>query len=296
VTHVSVIMPTLAAPERALSLERAIASVSAQEGVRARPIVVVNGPRPDPRVLDELGRDRRVRLLRLEEASIPEALRAGRSAVDAPWFGTLDDDDLLLPRALATRIAALEADPALDVVVTNGYRRRGGIDSLNTADGSSVRRDPLTALLAGNWLLPGSWTCRTARVDGSIFDLMPPHLECTYLAVRFALGGRMTFLDTPTVVWRAYGGDSISAPYRLGQPDALRQILRLDLPSRFRRGLGRRLAVAYHSVSELHRAEGRLGAAWRAHVRSLGFLAGWKYLPYTRHLLRAGFREARGRD
>jgi glycosyltransferase involved in cell wall biosynthesis len=278
-------MPTLAAAERGPSLRRAIASVLAQESVIAHPLVVVNGEAPDPAVLSELRANPRIRLIEIERAGISSALEVGRQALDTRWFAELDDDDLLLPGALAIRMRALESRPDCDIVVTNGYRRSGTADVLHTRDGGSVRRDPLRALLEGNWLLPGSWLCRTDSVDPSIFVRMPAFLECTYLAVRFALTERLTFLDIPTVVWTANGGESRSAPYRLGEPAALEQILTLDLPADFRAGLRRHLRGAYHSVAELHRLDGRPGPAWRAHVASLRLPGGWRHLAYTRRLI-----------
>src|SRR5262245_52048573 len=141
-SSVSVIMPTLAAAERGPSLRRAIASVLAQESVGAVPIVVVNGEVPDPTVLSELRANRRIRLIEIERAGISYALELGRQAIDTPWFAELDDDDLLLPGALALRLRELERRPDCDIVVTNGFRRSGSADVLHTSDGDSVRRDP----------------------------------------------------------------------------------------------------------------------------------------------------------
>ena len=55
----------------------------------------------------------------LEEASLANALQVGRRLVDTPWFAALDDDDLLLPGALASRIEALVESNDHDCVVTN---------------------------------------------------------------------------------------------------------------------------------------------------------------------------------
>ena len=278
-------IPSLAAAERAACLDRAIGSVVGQSGVTAAPLVIVNGPHPDPGVLAALERDPRIRLLRLAPASLPAALRLGRSSVDTEFFAELDDDDLLLPGALEARVACLEATPGADIVVTNGFRRQSEGDLLHRPDFADVRPDPLAALLSGNWLLPGSWLCRTDRVGPDLFDTMPQYLECTFLAVKFSLTGRVTFLDRPTVVWNAGGGVSRSADFDFGQPAALISILELPLPRRFRAGLKRHLAQSYHSVSERYRRDGRLREAWKAHLASLGLASGWRYLVATRHLL-----------
>jgi glycosyltransferase involved in cell wall biosynthesis len=284
---VSIIIPTLASADRAESLDRAIASVADQTGVRAVPIVVVNGPGPSAPVLARLQRDSRIRLERLSEADLPAAIRRGRALVETPYFGSLDDDDCLLPDALRLRAECLESDRDAAVVVTNGFRHRDGVDTLHRTDFSAIRPEPLTALLAGNWLLPGSWLGNNDRLDPTLFDRMPRYLECTYLAIRFSLTGRLRFLDAPTVVWTEYGGLSQSPAFRIGQPAALEEMLALPLPPAFRRGLERHLTEAYHSVAEFYRGRGDLDEAWAAHLRSLRGRDGLRYLLATRHFLAA---------
>ena len=286
---VSVIFPTLARRERASSLRRAIASVLAQEGVRVVPLVMINGREGDPGLVRELCADPRLQVRSVPEPGIPEALEAGRAAVDTPWFSRLDDDDLMLPGALALRVAALEAEPGLDAVVTNGYRRDAGGDTLHVPDPATVRRDPLRALLKGNWLLPGSWLCRTERIGPDVFRHAPHSLECTYLAVRLASSQRMIFLDEPTVVWHTDvpGSESKSREWHLGEAEALNRILELDLPPDFRDGIRRKIAQACHSVAGRLIREGNPAEAWRWHLRSLKERGGWRYLLYSRRVLAA---------
>jgi succinoglycan biosynthesis protein ExoO len=121
---VSGILPTVATPDRTTCLTRALGSVLAQEGVRVDPIVVANGSDCDPVLLGTLARRRHIRLLHRDESGRACAISAGRDLVDAPYFAELDDDDWLLPGALATRAARLDADPAVDVVVSKGFLRR----------------------------------------------------------------------------------------------------------------------------------------------------------------------------
>src|SRR5688572_14049669 len=256
VQDVTVIIPTLALAEREVSLFRAIESVLGQENIRATPV----------------------------------ALRAGREVVDTSWFGTLDDDDYLLPGALLTRVRALSEHPECDTVVTNGYRRDAtGGDVIHVTDPDRVRRDPLGHLLEANWLLPGSWLSRSSAIDPQVFAEMPRFLECTYLAVRFAIAERLLFLDEPTVVWHAGrpGSQSWSRSHRLGQADALQRILKLSLPAPFRAGAMRKFTAACHAATDLYLEERDLGEAWRWHLRSLRGSGGWRYLLYTRRLLAA---------
>ena len=128
-------MPTRALRERAEVLRRAIDSVLSQAGVRAVPLIVVNGTGRDPGLVEALTADPRLRVLCQEEAGIPAALRAGREVLDTPWFADLDDDDLFLPGALALRVDTLERRPDCCAVITNGYRRSAsGTDVLNAPD------------------------------------------------------------------------------------------------------------------------------------------------------------------
>src|SRR2546425_13312811 len=100
--------------------------------------------------------DRRVRWARLEQADVRPVLRAGREMVQTNWFTELDDDDVLLPGALAVRVQALEERPEFDAVVTSGFRRDAAGDALSIDDVRIVEQDPVRALLRHNWLLPGA--------------------------------------------------------------------------------------------------------------------------------------------
>ena len=296
---ITVIVPTRGLRARAAFLRHAVDSVLSQDGVRCVPLVVINGPDCDPAVARALRADRRVRVLVREPADLPAALRAGREAVDTPWFASLDDDDRLLRGAMALRVAALERAPSLDVVVTNGYRRERGRCALNLPRGSAaeVNADPLRALLRRNWLLPGSWLCRSDAVGTGPFVGMPRFLECTWLALRFASEHRLRWLDAPTVVYRvgSPAAESLSTAYLTGQVDALRRLIELPLPADVRRALRRRVARAYHDAAlEMLRA-GALADAWRLHGRSVVEPGGWHFLPFTRHLARASLGTSRTR-
>ena len=291
---VTVVVPTLALRDRAAALARALDSILHQEGVRARPLVVVNGRQRDPELLRALLADRRLQLLQREQPGLPEALHAGRAAVETPWFATLDDDDELLPRALHVRLQALREHADRDVVVTNGYRHASGVNVLHVAAGAEVAADPLRALLRRNWMLPGSWLARTAALDEAVFAAMPRYLECTYLATRFALGGRMLWLDEPTVRYSVASphAASTSDEYALGQADALRAILALELPAEVRQALGARIADACHGAADHELRRGHTREAWRWHAATLREAGGWRHVPFLRHLLLATWRDA----
>jgi hypothetical protein len=276
-------MPTRARRERTALLKRAIDSVLAQAAVRVVPLVMINGPNPDAALMQELRADRRLRVAALDDAHLPAALCAGRKMVDTEWFAELDDDDILLPGALATRLRALQESPGFDVVVTSGLKRAAGGDELNIDDVLALERDPLRAMLQRNWLLPGSWLCRADAAGPEFFDRMPRFLECTYLGLRFATDCRIRFLAEPTVVHHmdTPQAESKSRDYRFGQAAALRRLLELDLPADVRAELRTRVRRACHANARASLQEGSLTDAWSWHLQSLRERGGWRYLRYT---------------
>ena len=296
---VTVVIPTLALAERATLLRRAIDSVRSQEGVRALALVVVNGGRWFPELVREIGAEPGVTLVRRDEADLPRAHRAGREAVRTPLFGSLDDDDVLLPGALALRVRALRSHPAADVVVTNGYLRGDGGDRLHIAPDVDVAGAPFDVFRRRNWLLPGSWLARSERVSPAFYDGMPRYRECTYLALRFASEHAFVWDPTPTVAYSVGSPASASASsaYLLGEAQALREMLALGLPlpRSMQRHLRREVDSAHHDAADFFFREGQLDAAWQQHARSLRLLAGLRYVPFTRHLVTASMRRALAR-
>jgi len=289
---VTIIIPTLGLRERAASLRTAIESALAQSGVCPTVIVVLNGRRRDPGVERALREDARVTLVTREGRGLPAAFVEGRKLVTTPWFTALDDDDLLLPGALLLRVRELERRAECAAVFTNGYVRNGDSDTLHVHALHNVNADPVRALLQRNWSLPGSWLARTEMIGAEVFESMPSFLECTYLGLRIASEHSLLWIDTPTVVYHVGNPDSESRSraYVLGQVAALRRIIALNLPEDVRRVLRSRVASAYHSSSEHERKAGAHRAAWRWHAASLLQPSGWRYLPYTRHLLRDALR------
>jgi glycosyltransferase involved in cell wall biosynthesis len=229
---VSIIMPTLACRERAASLVRAIDTVVSQQGPRGIPLVIVNGPAGAPEVLEHLRRRADIRLVTLNEASLPDALRAGRTLVDTPYFAVLDDDDELLPGALRARLEGLEAAPGTDLVVTNGFLAGFGRRELNIADFRRIEADPLRMLLTQHWLPPCAGLFRTNTITPEFFERIPRYREWTYLALQLALRRRIAFAACPTFVYctDTVGSLSKSRAYCLAGPPAIARMLELPLP------------------------------------------------------------------
>src|SRR5690606_12099107 len=136
-------------------------------------------------------------------------------------YAELDDDDELLPNALALRLDAM-ADGSIDVVVTNGLVGNGARHVRAIDNMAEIAAAPLISLMSRCWLRPGSAMFRTEAVGSEYFQDIPPYLEWTYLALRLAVTRNIRFLDEPTFVYNAATHPSLSksVDYVLRQPQA----------------------------------------------------------------------------
>jgi glycosyltransferase involved in cell wall biosynthesis len=283
---ISVLVCTLARKRRAKLLQRALASIlEGQQGL-GLPVLVVNGTAFDEDLLRRLEARTDIKVIYRAKPSLSAALRAGRKQIETPYFATLDDDDELLPGALAKRLAALTADPKADLVVTNGYYDDGRMPThLDYPNLARLGRDPLRSVLEKSWLQSINALYRTDRVTARDFEGMPDYLEWTWLALKLAPRHRIVFLDEPTYRLNRHEPDSLSLSHHFGLPPAIRAILALNLPTDVRREFRHRLSASLHEVSDRARRCGDYGLAWRSHVASLRVQPSLRWLFYTRRLL-----------
>jgi len=253
---VEVIIPTLAQHERRRELERAIQSVLAQDGVEARPVVILNGPFIAPEIKEWLESRHDIRCLHSRGKGVSAARLYGVLQVSAPFFATLDDDDELLPDALRTRFKAFDAET--DVVVTGGYIDRDG-SRLKTPDSRFFKSDsPIQAMQYGNWLSANGGMFRTESVRNGFFQDLPDILEWTYLACKLSLKLNVRLIEKYTYVTHvgSFKHASESTEYHLQSPDVIRRILELPLPKEVRRSFQRRLGRTLLNRSKLKRRSG----------------------------------------
>jgi glycosyltransferase involved in cell wall biosynthesis len=279
---VTVIIPTTATPAREAVLHRAVNSVLAQRGVEPTILVAANGA-VDAGVIHRLA-CRPVRIVCCPVPGLSAAIAHAVGMVDTEFFAELDDDDELLPDALALRLDRFAPD--VDVVVTAFIRSVGGVHEVIRV-GPAVQGDPLRAMTQEAWLAAGSGLYRTNAIDAHYFRAMPAGLEWTYLGYCLALHHSIHFLDVPTLLYHADTPGSLSKlpAHVFQQPAALRQVLALPLPGPILRLVRRKYAAALHQASELEYKAGHGRAAWDWHLRSLMTRYWWRYFAYTRWLL-----------
>ena len=283
-----VIVPTMASAARADSLRTALHTITSQQGVRAVPLVVVNGNRVDETLYSELQHRRDIRLFRREQPSAPAAVHFGVQQVTSETYACLDDDDELLPGGLASRLRVLDTEPRVDVVATNGLLNAAGTCApLNTdAEMASFRADPLLSLLQFNWLASCGAQFRTASVGAEYFDPSVQVLEWTYLAFRLAQTRQVRFIDDLTFrIHRTDGSASQSAEYYQGVTVVLKRMLSESMDASFTRGVRRKYAASLHAASMNALAGGERIVALRWFARCLATGTGLRYLPALRRLL-----------
>lgn len=286
---IATIIPTVGEASRAQMLFRAIDSVLQQRDVICELIVVVNGTRFDPTILETLRADRRIRVRYLEEGNVSLARFHGIGAVsESEYFGFLDDDDEYLPGALATRIAEMQRNPEADVGVTNGYVFRGADEPAIGQDHVRfIRRDSLLSFLESNWFASPSSIFRLKTISQEIFNFEFKYFEWSYLFFKLhTMNNKFIFMESFT--YRKYEDNPLSVSksieYRRAYPDFLRRLNELPLPGRVRARIRHKYRSALNEVSVLCLESGKVGEAVRFHVKCI-WSGGWRFFPYTRRLL-----------
>lgn len=280
---VSVIIPTTCELRRKESLARAIHSVVLQDVGEVEVIVVVNGERFDPELFAQLKADARLKVHYQHEASLPAALRYGRTLVSREFFSFLDDDDEYFPDALRVRLTPMLHDAAVDVVVTNGYMMEAGAWQLRVRHPHAVNREPLEALIKENWLASCGGLFRSSTITPDYFDGHTKYFEWTLLAFRLVLAKRkIIFLEAPTYrINETAQSLSKSREYHQSAIGFIHYLMTLDTSPRVRKALEYKLAAAWHGASEDYLNAGERTRAWRCHVKSLLHPGGLKYLGYS---------------
>lgn len=285
---VDVIVRTLADPPRSKLLFRALDSIQDQGGVRARPVVIVNGQKFDVATLEALKKRPGILLHQERQASAGQAMVAGRNLVMAPFFSYLDDDDELIEGSLLEPLRWFDGHPQCDVLINNGFFvKAGGAMSESTHLAIHVG-DPAMGLLKECWLSPGACLFRTVSVPGNMLRPEWDHLEWTHLAFELcAERKRLHFMDVATVrYFDTPGSLSKQMKHHEAALDLLLHVKRdgrLDLA--VRRQADRKYLRALHNLAATYWRHGRYLQAWYRHLGSLRPPQTLEYLLFTRKLL-----------
>lgn len=284
---VTTIIPTMAEEKRRHSLLRAIESILAASVNPVQILVVVNGNRRSPEVLGKLRALDNVRIFSLETGSLPLAILAGRREVQTPYFCFLDDDDEYLPHAIDLRLAPMRSNEKLDFVVTNGYRCIDGNDTVCFSGLDHVASSPFEALFKENWLASCGSLFRSDRVGAEYFEDPHAFVEWTWLAFKLCMDKKLIgVVDAPTFrVHDTPASASKSTDYCAAMHPLYQRML-ASQPPRFIASIIRsRIGSLLHSESDSFRKQGKFLEAWGAHLKSLCYPRGWRYLAFSRHLL-----------
>lgn len=291
---ITVVMATGCTAQRAATIKRALDSLRAQSGVRVQPLLIVNGQRYSPPLLESLKADPWLRVHYEEQGGYARALGIGRSLVSSEFFSFLDDDDEYLPDTLALRVGPLLQDPGVAVVIANGQRREGERDVAVYEHLPHGVSEATEQFLRQNWLASCGGLFRSASVGVDVFDGLISYFEWTLIGLRLLLARKnLAFIDRP--VFRIHPTPeslSRSSAYEAAGCDFLERLLKLPLPTALRARVRGKLAVAYNTRSLVHLRSGELVPAWRWHLRTLTAPGGWRYLPYTLRLSSSVTRRA----
>ena len=294
-TNTTIIIPSACRKNRRVEILKAIESILSSEG--ALPIItfIANGPNVDPDIFEHVSSLPRVKAFLLDEPSATNAVRYGvQNCVDTPFFGFLDDDDYLLPGTIAGREDALNKHPEYDVVIGRALRRqKGKISSHMTFEQiQRCKNDPLGVMYGEgiNWMTSSAGLFRKSGFDNRLFDDPTQYFEWTYLATKMVVKGmKVGFLEIEDHVivddLPANGADSLSRSqdYKDYEAKFLAAVKSLPLNKQQAHHIQFREATYYHTLSDELREKGEVGAALKAHLKSLTSIVGIKsYLLSTR--------------
>lgn len=283
---ITIVIPTAGHAARRASLFQAIESILSQSGVRALPLVVLNGTGYDPEIRELLENRSDIQLVYLAEGSVVRARYEGRDLVRSPYFGCLDDDDYYLPGALAARHAILQSDEACGLVVSNGYYQSSTGQEPYLTDLPGDMDDPGKDLFRQNWLASSGGLFRSSQITLDFFDPDQKYFEWTLTAFRLVQAGiKVRFLDQPHMIINDTEASlSKALSYYEEHPKLWQRIQSENRSSSLRRPIRQKLARSHHELSSKYRKLGQRRKAWAHHLESMGTLYGLRYLPYTRHL------------
>ncbi len=286
--RVDVVIRTLALEAREQELLRALDGIQNQPYLAARPIVVVNGDRYHPPLVEVLRKRPGIVFHYEREPSAGHALAVGRTLVTAPHFMFLDDDDELVEHGLQPLAQQLVENSGWDVLITNGYFSSNAQLRPMYLDLAALAAHPLRNLLAECWLCPGASIFKTESISAQFLNVERDYHEWTYIAFLLAVEGkRISFLDVPTVTYfNTENSASKSFEYEEAALDLLDTMKADDRVDNETLALmERKYRNVLHTLASKYWRRGARRKAWCYHLRSMRPPFTFKYLLFSRKLL-----------
>ncbi len=266
--EVTVVIPTAGETARLACLENAIDSICNQSGVKTIPLVMLNGASHTRETWNQLSTDSRIRFFYDERPSLPNAVHEARKKVNTEYFCYLDDDDVLIENTVQRRLFPFEVDSTLDVVVSNGYKKKNGSEAKRHffSDFTKNQDNPMYSLMTGNWLASCGGLFKTDSIGSDFFDKHQKYYEWTYVAYKLAKDKHLYFLDEPTfVVNESEVSLSKSENYLLELPIFLNKLLLESPPDEIRPILKERIARSHNYLANYYLDSGRFKKALKSH-------------------------------
>jgi glycosyltransferase involved in cell wall biosynthesis len=288
----TVVIASVCNDARGELLKRACNSIRAMAGDHDYSIIVVaNGPRVSPRVLEWLASRPDVRLIRLRSGSHPLARRVGAETAESEFLAFLDDDDELMPNTLAAKVAYFRRYPEIDVLVTDGLRISNSSETRIFPPVEERSADFVETMMHAGWQA-GALTLRARNIDLTVFDPELRHMEWTFTAFELARRHRFGFLDEPTYRYYETTPHSLSksAEHALAAPEVWRRLSTGYAGTRYYPAMRRRYGETCHTASWECARGGSLRQAWRLHAESLRCPGGATFAAYSAKLLLASLR------
>jgi len=286
---VSVIIPTICSKTRAVSLTRAIDSVFLSVNLDIQVIVVVNGEKYDLEAIKALEGDSRLTVIMLTEGNVSLARYEGLIKSTGEFFCFLDDDDELLPNGLTLRANFLKNNNAVDVVVTNGFVSNAGEDiPLVLSDkAEQINANKERAFLEQNWFASCAPLFRASSINPEIFKIDLKYFEWTYIFF-LLISHNINIYYISALGYKKYednqGSVSKSSEYFLAYPDFLLKLYDLDLSLNVKKNVRKKYLTALNALANHELSFGLLRRAWGTHFECITH-GGWRFLPFTRHLV-----------
>ena len=290
---VSIVIPCYC---QAQFLAQAIESVLAQTHGSFELIVVDDGSPDGTSAVAGVfaADDRRVRVFRQENRGLAGARNAGLAQAHGDFVVFLDADDVLLPNALASGLAALRAHPKAAFAAGRfefmGYFR----ESLeNPDDIGRIDGDPYTALLRVNQIaVPAMVMYRRAIFEKvGVFDASVTPAEDYDLYLRITRTHSICTHEAVVARYRQYGGGLSANAARMGH--ALMRIMERQRPhvagnrelERARRAGVRFWQRFYFTrAARLALSRSLFGGQWEELYNELGVVLRWGPLAVARYI------------